>query len=186
MVTVTKNLKKKQVLLLSASSQATTTDVQRRVRNQRELQTISKPDVILEYNKYMGGIDTSDMMLYSYLDKRKTLKYWKKVVFSIMNRMLLNSYIMYEEHKKSLNEKPLQRLKYMQYIIGQIGDEWISKKTQTEPAIVPKKNFGLQKLQRRMLRLCKECSNETDKHRSAYICVRCEKGVHHKCLAGHP
>lgn len=180
-----KKSQKKQVLLLSTSSKATSTEVTRRVRNQVEPQVISKPDVILEYNKYMGGIDTSDMMLYTYLDERKTLKYWKKVVFSVMNRMLLNSYILYAEHKKSVNENPMKRLKYIQYIIDHIGDEWIECKNQSEPIQLPNKSFGLQKLPGRMLRLCKECSNETNKHRSAYACVRCQKGVHPKCLDSH-
>lgn len=26
----------------------------------------------------MGGIDTSDMVVYSYLNERRTVKYWKK------------------------------------------------------------------------------------------------------------
>lgn len=58
---------------------------------------MSKPAVINQYNKFMGGVDVSDMMLYIYLDER-TLKYWKKVVFSIFARMVLNSYIIYKEN----------------------------------------------------------------------------------------
>jgi hypothetical protein len=35
----------------------------------------------------MGGVDTSDMMLYTYLDERRTLKYWKKVIFCVFARI---------------------------------------------------------------------------------------------------
>ncbi|XP_023221147.1 piggyBac transposable element-derived protein 4-like [Centruroides sculpturatus] len=38
-----------------------------------------KPEIVLSYNKFMGGVDTSDMMLYAYLDERKSIKYWKKL-----------------------------------------------------------------------------------------------------------
>lgn len=53
---------------------STTTEVTRRVRGQQEPEIINKPDMILSYNKYIGGggvVDTSDMMLYTYLDERK-------------------------------------------------------------------------------------------------------------------
>jgi hypothetical protein len=46
----------------------------------------------------MGGIDTSDIMLYCYLGERKTVKHWKKVTFNIFGRMVLNSYILYKEN----------------------------------------------------------------------------------------
>lgn len=72
------------------------TPVVRRMRGNHnpEVEPVYKLDVILAYNKYMGGVDVADMMLYSYIDERKTLKFWKKVVFSIMSRMLVNLYIL--------------------------------------------------------------------------------------------
>lgn len=186
MVIETKNRKKKQVLLLSTSSKATSSQVNRRQRNQQEPQVISKPDVILEYNKYMGGIDTSDMMLYTYLDERKTLKYWKKVVFSIMNRMLLNSYILYAEHKKSNNQKPLIRLKYIQNIVDHIGGEWMAKKKQESSSGGQQQTTsGLRQLEGKRQRVCYECSTDAAKHRSTFVCVKCDKGVHPKCLHLH-
>lgn len=39
---------------------------------------IAKPKTVLDYNKYMGGVDTNDMMLYCYLDEQRTVRYWKK------------------------------------------------------------------------------------------------------------
>jgi hypothetical protein len=44
----------------------------------------------------MGGINSSDMMLYTYLDERQTVCYWEKVAFNIIARMVLNSYILYK------------------------------------------------------------------------------------------
>jgi hypothetical protein len=40
----------------------------------------------------MGGINSSDMMLYAYLDERQTVCYWKKVAINIIARMVMNSY----------------------------------------------------------------------------------------------
>ncbi|KAK2578444.1 hypothetical protein KPH14_001061 [Odynerus spinipes] len=60
----------------------------------------TKPSVIHNYNKFMGGVDKADKMLYTYLDERRTMKYWKKVAFSIIGRIVLNAYIIYSENNK--------------------------------------------------------------------------------------
>ena len=48
---------------------------------------------MIDYNKYMRGVDECDKMLYASLDERRTLKYWKIVVFNKFGRMVLNSFI---------------------------------------------------------------------------------------------
>ena len=75
----------KTVLLLSTSYWAKSTPVN--TKNGVKL----KQETILRY-KYMGGVDHHDQQV-SYLDKRKTVKTWKKRAFNIISRMLLNSYI---------------------------------------------------------------------------------------------
>jgi hypothetical protein len=50
----------------------------------------------------MGGIDSSDMMLYTYLAERPTVHYWKKVAYNITARMVLNSYNLYKENYSGL------------------------------------------------------------------------------------
>jgi hypothetical protein len=34
-----------------------------------------KPNIITSYNKFVGGIDSSDMMLHTYLDERWRVRY---------------------------------------------------------------------------------------------------------------
>lgn len=45
----------------------------------------------------MCGFEGYDMMLYTYLDERGRVKYWKKVVFYILRRRVLNSCIIYKK-----------------------------------------------------------------------------------------
>ena len=69
---------------------------------------IEKLSVIQSYNNYMGGIDTSDVMLYTYLDEKRTVKYWKRICFNIFSRMILNSYML--EKSSGAESKELVKL----------------------------------------------------------------------------
>ena len=44
------------------------------------------PPPIVEYNKYMGGVDLSDQAISYYNILRKTLKYWRTFFFSFFGR----------------------------------------------------------------------------------------------------
>ena len=73
-----KTSQKNAVLLLLTKEKADFGEVQVRRRGQdRDTApaTINKPKTVLEYNKHMGGVDQHDMMLYTYLDERRTVKY---------------------------------------------------------------------------------------------------------------
>lgn len=182
-----KKSQKKPVILLSSNSQPSKTEVRRRLRGQPEEHVVEKPDVILEYNKFMGGVDVHDMMLYTYLDERKTLKFYKKVIFNIMSRMVLNAYILYQQNIHPV--KPMSRVQFTERIVNAIGEEWISSKNNNSPVQenTPSQNkkFGVKKLDGRKLRLCKVCSVGNMKHRSAFVCVNCDNGVHPECLDDH-
>jgi hypothetical protein len=42
--------------------------------------------------QFMGGVNSSDMMLHPYFGERRTVRYWKKVAFKIIARMVMSSY----------------------------------------------------------------------------------------------
>ena len=88
------------------------TDVEVRQRGAGDRAVRSKPDVILEYNQSMGGVDQSDMMLYAYLNERRTVKYWKKVAFRTVNSMFVNAYIINKQNTNAT--RPLT--KYQLYV----------------------------------------------------------------------
>jgi hypothetical protein len=45
-------------------------------------QYVRKPSIAQNYNDLMQGVNTFDAILYSYLDKGRMGKYWKKVFFN--------------------------------------------------------------------------------------------------------
>ena len=61
-----------------------------------------KPAVVLDYNKNKTGVDRSDQMLSYYTFSRKTVKWWKKLFFHLLDLAVVNAHILY---KKSSKEK---------------------------------------------------------------------------------
>jgi hypothetical protein len=83
-----------------------------------------KPGVIRSYNKFIGGIDSSDMLLYTYLHERWTVHYWKKVAFNIIARMVLNRFILCKENYRGPGTLKF-RYSYTVTIIKSLGEVWL-------------------------------------------------------------
>lgn len=176
-----KKSKPNPVILISSNTDTDNVTIKKKKRN-FEYEKV-KPSMIDDYNKYMGGVDESDKMLYVYLDERRTLKYWKKVVFNIFGRMVLNSYILYVSNT---TVKQITRLQFTSEIIEAIEKEWMNHKNSvsTQPCSSTQK-FALEKLPGRSLRQCMVCSKTGSIKRSRIICTRCKKGLHAVCAAKH-
>jgi hypothetical protein len=67
---------------------------------EREVEQINKPNCIVQYSKYMKGVDHADQYLSYYSVDRKTVKWSKKVVLFLLNCTLFNSILVY----KTLNK----------------------------------------------------------------------------------
>ncbi|XP_017759466.1 PREDICTED: piggyBac transposable element-derived protein 4-like, partial [Eufriesea mexicana] len=96
---------KNPVLLISTKAVDQNVTITRN-RHGREIR-LTKPAIIQSYNAFMGGVDESDKMLYTYLDERRSVKCWKQVAFNIISRMVLNAYIIYKER---ITSKAMNRL----------------------------------------------------------------------------
>lgn len=64
---------KNPVLLISTKAEDQNVTITKG-RHGREMHSI-KPAIIQPYNTFIGGVDESDKMLYTYLDERRTVKY---------------------------------------------------------------------------------------------------------------
>ncbi|XP_023212537.1 uncharacterized protein LOC111615348 [Centruroides sculpturatus] len=89
-----------------------------------------KPEIIQNYNKYMSGVDISDMVLYTGYDKSKSMKYWKNLAFNVIARMALNSYMLYKE-KFAGPGKVKSRDAYHVAVIESLAEEWMATKSTT-------------------------------------------------------
>lgn len=62
---------------------------------------ISKPEAILQYKKFMGGINHSGQMLSYYTCKRKTMRWYKKLGIHILQIILVNSHNLFNRYNGS-------------------------------------------------------------------------------------
>ena len=66
------------------------------IKNRADLPVI-KPVVIDKYNQNMNGVDLGDQYAVYYNFVRKTVKWWRKLVFWLLETSVVNSYILYKE-----------------------------------------------------------------------------------------
>jgi hypothetical protein len=92
----------------------------------RRNQVTTKPAAVLEYNKYMGGVDHHDQMMSYYNCEHKTIRWYKKLGIHFLQIMLVNSHNLYNRY----GEKPLPLADYRTVIIRHLL-------TQHEPPITP-------------------------------------------------
>ena len=87
---------KKNVPVVMLSSNADAWQVTVQSSNQYIPPSI-KPAVINAYNQNMNGVDVADQLDVYYSFQRKTLKWWRKVFFWLLEVAVVNSYLVYKK-----------------------------------------------------------------------------------------
>ena len=126
----------------------------------------------------MGGVDLNDMMASFNNDNRKSVKMWKKLVFNIFHRLMINAHILYAKNSDDRSLK--SRLQFTESIVDALAAEYQNIQE------VPGGN-RLQKLANNKLKECTVCSQrrQGQRHRTRYQCRYCANGVHPGCLRRH-
>ena len=62
---------------------------------------IKMPQLVGVYNKYMNGVDRSDQMVSYYALRQKTMKWWKRLIFHVLNVAVVNAFVLYKEYTKN-------------------------------------------------------------------------------------
>ena len=83
---------------------------------------MDKPTVIADYNQYMLGVDKLDQLVAYYSFLHKSVKWWRKIFFWLLEVMVINSYIIYRELAKARGEKPLTHLAFRRRLIESLSE----------------------------------------------------------------
>ncbi|XP_052269913.1 piggyBac transposable element-derived protein 4-like [Dreissena polymorpha] len=95
-LSITKYLDSKPVFLLSTT--LTSEKMYTGKKNPVTQELISKPKMVIAYDKFMGGVDRADQMVSNSRSNIRTMKWWKKVFFHVLSLTVLNSYIAYKHN----------------------------------------------------------------------------------------
>ena len=80
-----------------------------------------KPEMIYNYDKYMGWVDKYDMMSKSYTVFRKSLKWTRNISFYMLDLIIHNLNVLYKKYGNNNNYKSsiIFRIEVANHIYGQ-------------------------------------------------------------------
>ncbi|CAF3008182.1 unnamed protein product [Rotaria sp. Silwood2] len=124
-VVLYKWMDRKLVFLLSNFHDPCSTDIIQRKEKDGGKTNVQCPISIIDYNKYMGGVDGADQRKESYSLDRKSKKFWLRIFFNFMNVALSNAFIIF----KNRTDSNITYLDFLSSITTALIDEEKVKKT---------------------------------------------------------
>ncbi|KAJ8928125.1 hypothetical protein NQ314_019351 [Rhamnusium bicolor] len=142
-----------------------------------------KPLCILNYNENMGAIDKTDMLLSSTESVRKTIRWYKKVFFHLLDLSILNAHVIYKM-------KTGENIPLLQFQIKLIK-EIVEKYQKFRPRASNSKNIGQdapmrlvarhfpshveknEKKNKLMAKRCVVCRKHKIRKETTYKCTQC-------------
>ena len=111
------------VRVLSTNSRPDRTiPIQRKCRNTTI--ALDQPENVYMYNKYMNGVDKHDQHRMKYGLGWFSVKYWKYLLWFLVNSSVVNAYILYWENIHKANKKELQT-SWLSNWIGTWPHSWL-------------------------------------------------------------
>ena len=150
--------------------------------------TVEKPRAIGLYSRYMGGVDLSDQQLSYNQSTHRSVKWWKKVVFShLLETCVVNARIMYKQRHP--NERVDTNTFRLNIISGLLASYTPPAKAFRKPCTNPSNRTLNKEMQhfpslnptilasgRRSSPDCEVCSFRPIKRcQTSYWCAKCEK-----------
>ena len=77
-----------------------------------------RPSVVKVYDEKMGAVDRNNQMIENYKLCLKTMKWWKKLFFHMINIAIVNSYILYKECCES--SSPMVQRNFRRKLVSQM------------------------------------------------------------------
>ena len=172
--------KTKPVIMLSTNSSAGTVTLPSR---RTSAEAAVKPVVVHTYNQHMNGVDIADQHSTYYSFLRKTVKWWRKLFFWLLETAVVNSYVMYKTI--TIPRRP-DHLAYRRAIVDSLASRYLTSapprrrlgrpRKRHHPEADPERlNKQLHLLDKHTeLHDCVICSNRpTQRHRTPFFCKTC-------------
>lgn len=150
------------------------------------------PQMIVDYNKYMGGVDRLDQCISTYCYAPRTLKWQMRVFYYFLDIAMFNSYVIYKKKQQEAKRKSFLthkefRIEVIRSLIGinKLTSAKRIKLLMKAEAGELSKEFGCTLVSIEKPRECQICSgarNEYNKKiRTQFMCKTCQMPV---CIRG--
>ncbi|KAJ8349356.1 hypothetical protein SKAU_G00244860 [Synaphobranchus kaupii] len=83
---------------------------------------VSIPVSVREYNKFMGGVDLSDALLKYYSIRRKTMKWYKALLFHFIDVAVVNGFLLHKDLAAQKQRRPLTHKRFRELLVEQLVD----------------------------------------------------------------
>lgn len=177
------------VYFLSTAHDATLVEGMRRMRKREKKldptgpprQKIVLPEIAVQYNQYMGGVDRFDQKMAYYGHRHRSRKWQMKVFYYFLEVAMVNSYVLYLKKQQIDGVKPLSHKRYRMEVIRKLLNL-----PQLNKELLLSKKFSFDNSAGCVLRCthkpmnCAICSaqGESKKRvRTSYKCQTCEVNV---------
>ena len=132
-----------------------------------------KPIAVIEYNKYMCGVDMIGQMIQYYKFNRKTVKWWKKLFFHLVSLAMVNAQKLYNLRKSEEGQKTLNLFHFMSSLVENLTLVTINKtkevsnrihNVESSRVIDPQYRHFLERISytKQIQRFCKVCSKRRE------------------------
>lgn len=132
-----------------------------------------KPDTVVQYNRFMSGIDRQDQMMAYYPCERKTLRWYKKIAIHFLQISMPNAYLLYTQ-----NVKKMLYYNFRLSVIESLLSSKINQPTMSQTLVPPETHFPnkVEKNEKHRLirKRCRQCAIEGKRAESSYFCAKCE------------
>nr|CAB3267317.1 GDP-L-fucose synthase [Phallusia mammillata] len=166
---------KRLVLMLSTYHNADTEDRVRYVKSKQEI--VQKPVVVCDYTANMGAVDRSDHYCASYSFTRKTLKWWRKLFFWLLEVGIINSFLLF----KKIHGRPTRHIQYRNELLRQLVGDVRNTERRGKPSSTDheerlrKVPHFIEKAERGHNRNCLVCTSPKERKSTLFYCETCER-----------
>ena len=111
---------RRDVFIMSSLHKQATETVLKRPKGSKDKKEVSCPSMVVDYNQHMGGVDLTDQHISYYsMSGRKTLKWWKKVMWRLLDIAVVNSWIIFRSNfpDSSIKTQKLFRQKLVEEMV---------------------------------------------------------------------
>ena len=138
-----------------------------------------KPEVVDLYNQNMLGVDKMDQLATYYSFLRKSVKWWRKVMFWLLEVSVVNSYILYTTSLGQYGQQPRSHLQFRRELILQLVSHRLQLPAPSRSG--PRVDLSLERLrpvphfaeESERRRDCRVCSAVGRRRTTAYLCITC-------------